>query len=618
MPKAIKQAKNAVEKETKNYLQPYFAMLLVGALSILLWFIGYQAKYMLEIAISTGISTAILSFFIWKSSQRRRDFGRIHSTLSMVLIGIFLILMVCIGPNSALGLTWLLGGLTLAVSWNIRTSIRNETREDPIDDFFEKMGMPGTRWRFTKRNKDISEGTVQLKRGEGTVEKLQRLQPHLASLFGVPKNNVRITENHDDASKANFKIVRRDLLKEIVKYEYKPEKLTPNDPITVGRYEDGTDEKLALHDETLGAVHMLIQGMNGSGKSEGAKLMFAEMFKRTETEMWVIDVKKGEQTLAPVMPYLDWVITQEKIADFLFKKFPLVIKDRATYLGKKRMAKWEPGCGLSFIYLHIEEASQVIANNPRFIAMMETARSTGIQITASLQRASFRSVDTDARAQFSAVLCFGVKDIEDAAFALPDEVIDAGANPGAWRNKKPGYNYLVHPYADDDYWTTPARTKLISDEELEKAGKNRLPHELDSVTLGALGDLYKAELDSDPSNDDEETEDFYTDEEREEVEEVVEEFEELKSKFDDSYLQFDVPEKMGPDEAKEVFEEALQDLRASGNTFEATAQQLKDVITITGLSRAWLYKRLGEKVASGELEKNDNLYTFRPNLRRHE
>jgi DNA segregation ATPase FtsK/SpoIIIE-like protein len=612
----MKRAKKVVEKTSNQgmlLLQPYFAMGLVGALSVVLWLIGLKANYTAEIAASLGISTSILSLFTWKASQDRREFGRFHSLLSMIASGGFIMAMVIAGPSPSIFLVWLLGGLTLGLSWNIRHAIRSEPREDPIDKFFTDAGMPGTRYKFTKRGKDTAEGVINLKRGSNTVDDLQKLQPRLASLFGAPANGVRIRTDADDSSKAYFKLVKRDLLKETRPYVWLDEKLTPNDPMTIGWYEDGTPEQFSLHSKHLGAVHMLIQGMNGSGKSEAAKVIFAEAFKRSETEMWVIDITKGEQTLGVVMPYLDWVITQEKIADLLFKKFPKLVKARADYLGRKRLAKWEPGCGLSFIYLHVEEASGLIANNPAFIKMMETARSVGIQITASLQRASHVAVDTAARAQFSSVLCFGVADISDATFALPDEVTDAGANPAIWKNKRQGYNYLVHPDADDEYWTTPARTLLIENEELEEAGKNRLPHETDPVTLGALGDLYQAELDEDPGNDEEELDDLYPEEEREEVEDDLEALEELKAKHD-VLLEFDKPVKMPAEEAKAVLEEALQDLRAQGTEFEAP--KLADVLLVTGLSRAWLYKQLQVKVDGGELEKEDATYKFPPNLRK--
>lgn len=612
----IKRASKKVVEKSSNQgmllLQPYLAMGLVEALSVLLKIIGDRTGFVEEIAFALSASTIILSYFIWKTSQHRRDFGRIHAVATMVLAGGYSIASLLISPfDPTIFLLWLVGGITIGLSWNIRQAVRSESRDDPVDIFLAENGLAGTKLKFTKRGRDVTEGTVKLKPGT-PLETFQKAQSRLASFFGVPANGVRITPDMENSSKAFLKIVRRDLLRDVIKYEYKPEVLTPDDPIEIGRYEDGTKEEFSLHSPALGAVHLLVQGMNGSGKSEAAKVIFAEAFKRTETEMWVIDTTKGDQTLGVVKDYLDWVITDEKIADLLFKKFPRVIKARANYLGSKRLNKWKPGCGLSFIYMHIEEASGLIANNPAFIKMMETARSVGIQLTASLQRASHVAVDTAARAQFSSVLCFGVQDIADAQFALPDEVIDSGANPAIWKNKKQGYNYLVHPDADDEYWNTPARTKLIEDSVLQIAGENRLPHELDHVTLNALGDLYQAELDADPNNDEEELDELYPEEEREQVEEDLEE---LKSEYN-TVLDFKKPEELSAEEAKQVFEEKLEDLRSYGEEFEAP--KLTDVLLRTGKSRAWLYKQLMAKVESGELEKEDATYKFPPRLKKKE
>lgn len=606
--------KKILDQTTNNntmiLLQPYLVMLLVFFFAVLFAIVTHFYDYRIPIIIGLSVMTCGLGVFTWTASRSRNDFGRQHAVLSMLSAGGWLVSSLIFGLfTPPILLIWLMGGLTLGLSWNIRSAIKTNERSSPIENFFEEINMPGTKWRVTKKTSDVIEGEVSLKRGSGTVDMLQKAKGKLASFFGVPENGIRIMPNTDNASKATMKIVARDMLKEKREYKFSlPESvLTVNDPMEIGWYEDGKPEKFSLHSKDLGAAHMLVQGMNGSGKSEAAKVIFAECFKREEIEIWVIDTTKGSQTLGLLTPYLDWVIDDERIADLLFKKFKKIIKDRADYLGSKHYAKWEPGCGLTFVYVHIEEASGLIANNPAFIKMMETARSVGVQITASLQRASYVAIDTAARAQFSAVLCFGVQTIEDAMFALPDEVIDAGANPSIWKNRKQGYNYLAHPTADDEYWITPARTFLISNEELIEAGENRVDHELDPVTMKAVGDLYHATLDNDPDNDEEELEEIFPEQEREELEEELNK--ELVSQYGDNVLDFDVKEPMPPEEARQVLEDKLQDLRDSG-VHEFTAPELGEVLVATGRSRAWLRKILEKKVADSELDKEDFTYRF--------
>ncbi|MFF3891574.1 sporulation protein SsgA, partial [Streptomyces sp. NPDC001914] len=54
-------------------------------------------------------------------------------------------------------------------------------------------------------------------------------------------------------------------------------------------------------------------------------------------------------------------------------------------------------------------------------------------------------------------LCFGVRG-DDATFALPEEVLEAGANPAAWGNKRKGYVYMVSAGVAEDLYANPART----------------------------------------------------------------------------------------------------------------------------------------------------------------
>ncbi len=602
--------KKVVEKSTDlgmHLLQPYLCMALVGLLSILLWVIADNG-YRTQICLALGAITLLISTFTWNLSQYRKDVGRYLALTSSFAIGTWVIVAVIYKPwHPTVALCWLLGGLTLGIMWNIRNFIRTGGRDDAMAIFFKDIGLEGTRMRVTSKTADKIKSTISLKPGSGTVEALQKNKSRIASLFKAPATGVRILPDSDNSAKAYMTVVRKDMLKEVRNYEWVPrETRTPNDPMTIGVYEDGEPAQFALHSKELGAAHMLIQGMNGSGKSAGAKVMFAEAFKCPEVEIWTIDVTKGSQTLGVVESAIDWVITEERIADMLFKKFPILVKARANHLGKQRMDKWQPECGLSFIYLHIEEASGLIADNPAFIKMMETARSVGIQITASLQRASHVAVDTAARAQFSAVLCFGVQQLTDATFALPDDVVEAGASPEIWRNAKPGYCYLVHPTVDSEQWVVPLRTFKISDEELEKAAAERLPNELDPVTLNALGKLYKAVLDEDPTNDEEEDLQMFTREEKFEVEE-------LESIYDVE-LKFDVPEPMSVEDARAIFDDRLEDLRASG-TKEFSAPEVQDVAVLTGRSRAWVYKELLRYVEEGILEKDFATYTFVPKIK---
>ncbi len=587
-------------------LKPYLAWILAFMMSIVLWLVGhldYFGEPYNLIVVSVLLCSTALGIFMWRASRSRRDFGRQHGVFTLASVGIWLGFAVLYAPwHPIVLLVWIIFGLTLAASWNIRTAVKTEKRDDPMGDFFKHHGLDETKTTILENTKDRLKGIIQVKRGKNTIDDVQKHKAHLASLFKAPKNAVRIEPDSEDASKGRFTIVRRDLLKEIVEYEPSFEETSANDKMVIGRYENGDPAEFNLHSTRLGAVHMLIQGMNGSGKSEFAKVIFARAFQHRNTAVIVVDATKGNQTLNLVRNGLNLVISEEEIAEALFKRFARTIKDRADELGRLNKTKWDEESGLTFLYFHIEEASGLIASNPAFVKMMETARSVGIAITASLQRASHVAVDTAARAQFSSVVCFGVQDSADAGFALPDNVMNAGADPSVWRNSKPGYAYLVHPEVNEDMWTTPLRSALITDEQLQEAANSRTIEPIDPITMKSLKDIFDA---CERSQESAQPVKVVSDDDEEE-----ELAEQLESQYEGSFLSFGSPQvatALSYDEAIEILMERISGFKSEGKD-EFQAPEISDVLENTGRSRAWLHKQLARLVEEGTLTKEDFTY----------
>lgn len=581
-------------------IKPYLAWILTFVLSIVLWLVGhveYFGQHYNLVVISVLICTGVLGGFMWRASRTRRDFGRLHAVFTLASVGIWIGFAILYGPfHPAVFLVWLIYGLALSGSWNIRSAIKSEKRDDPMSEFFKEHGLDGTKTTILENTRDRLKGIIQVKRGKNTIDDTQKLKGLLASLFKAPRNAVRIEPDRNDASKGKFTIARRDLLNEIVRFEPSG-KSSPNDQMVIGKYETGDKAQFNLHSQRLGAIHMLIQGMNGSGKSEAAKVIFAQAFGHRNSALIVVDITKGNQTLNLAKNGIDLIISEEQLAEALFKRFARTIKDRANELGRLSKTKWDEESGLTFLYVHIEEASGLIADNPAFIKMMETARSVGISITASLQRASYVAVDTAARAQFSAVMCFGVQDIKDAMFALPDDVVDAGADPSVWRNSKPGYAYLVHPEVDQDKWVVPLRSALITDEELLEAANDKQKQPIDPITMASLKDIFEANKTKESTT---------VTIEQGETDKLAEQ---LESEYPDSFLGFDTKPAtaVSYEEAMAVLMDRIHQIKTEGRD-EFQAPEISDVLENTGRSRAWLHKALARLIDDGVLTKEDFIY----------
>ncbi|HLU95218.1 MAG TPA: hypothetical protein VKZ89_00105, partial [Thermobifida alba] len=247
------------------------------------------------------------------------------------------------------------------------------------------------------------------------------------------------------------------------------------EPLVIGVYDDGRELRLTLPQ----AIHLLVMGVTGSGKTETALDVMAEVLTRRDVVVWLSDPKKG-QDLGEAFGACDWVVTTQDGAALMIGAFEAVIPARQSWLGSHGYRSWEPaaagrqddpahtcrqdrtacGCpGMPYLVGWFEEAANTLraVDDDAFTGIAQEARSAGASLVVSMQRASGYQISTDTRASLPSALCMGV-DERDAGFALPSEVLEAGANPGAWGNKRPGYCYLVTAGIDEELWSTPSRT----------------------------------------------------------------------------------------------------------------------------------------------------------------
>lgn len=166
---------------------------------------------------------------------------------------------------------------------------------------------------------------------------------------------------------------------------------------------------------------------------------------------------------------------------------------RTDYLTSKGLDHWVRGCGINFVIFHLEEAAR-FAKVDELIELVEAARSAGISIVISLQRATNDRLKTSARYNLGGNMCFGVKMKRDASFGLSEYAIEAGASPHMWQDKKPGYHYLEVTGLDATMAGHPLLTDWIDikrlEDEVDNGSDIRSP--LDDVTANALGMAYSA------------------------------------------------------------------------------------------------------------------------------
>lgn len=497
---------------TKPYTPPWIvtgAVGVAGAGANLQWGETPWAGVGLTLA-SVGLTAA--TWWAGKSTGPQR---RLHSAITVAAGSSWLTAAALSGPlTGPLPDLYLMGGATLALSWNIRQVMRSSGTETSGSDsdkgLLEKVGLARTKLKDVKVEANRVTVPYELPAGELTNDDVAKAIPRIASALDVPTTAIRVTHDPDSARKGQFVIVPEDMLKEATRW---PGPFAPGQSVTVplriGVYDDGSDLVLPL----LDAIHILVMGMTGSGKTEGALDLFFELLTRNDVAVWLADAAKAGQDFQPLLPALDWAALDTPSAGAMVAAVQAVIPARTSWLRDHAYRAWEAaaagqqndpahscatsgacGCpGMPYLVAWFEEAAKLLRElgDDVFTGIAQEARSAGVSLVVSMQRASGYQLSTDTRASLPAAMCFGVRG-DDASFALPEEVLDAGANPAAWGNKRKGYVYLVSAGVDEDLYANPARTFWTGPSgEYEKAAAwivNRfvgVRPALDSVTAAA-------------------------------------------------------------------------------------------------------------------------------------
>ncbi|MFJ6239525.1 FtsK/SpoIIIE domain-containing protein [Streptomyces griseus] len=450
-----------------------------------------------------AVGGAALTATTWKTTPAATKFGRFRRAQlsASVAAGMgWLTTATAAGPFGSPVLdAWLIGGGLFAASWNVRQVIRNgasgdvESAEETGGGMAALAAAIGWEKTTVKDAKGTGKGTVkatvQVEPGS-TIEAVQGTTGRVAAALQVPPSGVIVTPDPEDASRGTISLRVADLLRDGVPFAPPVELgLLPTEPIPVGLYADG--EVWALDPFSAAILqHVLVMGVTGAGKSEFLRSLVAHLATRRKMTIFLVDLAKGRQTVGHIADGIDWLIQDGKTAKRLLRALPAAIKARGDRLADEGLDQWTPVSSLNAVLVWIEEAADV-ADFDELEEIARKARSVGIWLGISLQRATWGNVSTDVRANLQASVCFGVDKPGDASFGLPDSVTDAGAIP-AWGSARPGYAYATGMGIPDARWTTEVRSGLTDRAELAALVAAGTPYRdpLDEVTATALGQAY--------------------------------------------------------------------------------------------------------------------------------
>lgn len=458
--------------------------------------------------LSTGLASAglavggvALSAVTWKTTPAASKFGkfrRAQATASVAAGMGWLTCATAAGPfGHPLVDLWLIGGGLFAASWNLRQILRNGASGDVAEESTGGLGAlaEAIGWEKVKvkNPKGSGKGTVKADvevTAGATVPDVQATTAKVAAALHVPPSGVIVTPDPENGARGTLSLRVADLLKDGVPFA--PPRalgLLPTDEIPVGLYADGEVWAINPFDADI-LQHLLVMGVTGAGKSEFARTVLTHLMCRQKMSIFLVDVAKGRQTVGHIKDGLDWFITDTREAKRLLKALPGAIAARGDVLAEEGLDQWTPASSLNAVCVWLEEAAD-LADFEELNEIARKARSVGIWLVVSLQRATWTNMSVDVRTNLQATACFGVDDAGDAGFCLPDQVTAAGAVP-AWGSSRPGYAFSTGMGIPQERWTTEVRSALTDREFLaalvQAAAAVRDP--LDDATAQALGQAY--------------------------------------------------------------------------------------------------------------------------------
>lgn len=630
----------------------YFPPWLIGFLLFGLGFVFHltlRSNDPQTVAWTTVLITACvigLTALTWVQSHARSQLGRLHTTLTTLAGGLWVCAATINGPASTVtGRLILIGGVSMALSFNIRTVIRTKQIDvagavaDPLAFLFGRgaanAGMPAVAARTVNATAHKVEGAVQLEQGRQTADDLQKKIAYIESGISLPPGSITTSIDPDDASKARVVISDPRVMKNPIAW---PGPSRPGasiaDPIRLGLWQD-----LDEIEYVIVGHHLQVMGKTGSGKSIGGAWNFlAETVTRTDVAVFAIDLTKGEQTLGPLKAALHRLETTKEGAKALLNEMQTQVKKRTDQLSAKGLQKWVKGCGLTYWVLWLEEFPDIFdaltdKEQEQFLSLVKAIRSGGGTVVLSLQRSDYTQMPTLARGQL-AKMCFGVDSSADASFGLSEQQEDAGCRPELWSNKQPGMAYLDAPSIPDERIAMPMRTYAwgiaggtFDDERANAALRAHAAaypaafkqvdadtaalSRLDAAALAAPAPLPAIETPSlvEGEND--------HDEDNEEVRNVAAEYlatddpdPAVQATLDDEIAdlpegeppwRFAAPErKMTAEQRGAALMERLQELWDDGHR-DFSSGALKPLWESTDISRAWIQDRLKRLVEAGIL-----------------
>jgi S-DNA-T family DNA segregation ATPase FtsK/SpoIIIE len=273
------------------------------------------------------------------------------------------------------------------------------------------------------------------------------------------------------------------------------------DEFLIGHRPNGRPTLFRLFLHGFGALHVLVAGTNGSGKSNFVNLLIAHVIKAPDAVAWFIDLKGGAES-GPWNRALGYHAVNKAQATEMVNELKRIVDKRGGLLHKLRFGKtWKPSRSHPVICVFLDEVAELLGDRDLMAVLDELksvvrrGRAVGVLLVMATQLPTNEAIgSTQIKAQFQYRISFRMNKRGQAMYILNNyEEVDVSALPGP---EDPGW-CLLERMSDNPFKTG---TLYVPDDEIkEMAHHYGGPYqpEIDGDTREGMTDRY-GDRDRDP------------------------------------------------------------------------------------------------------------------------
>ena len=414
----------------------------------------------------SGIAAWVLAAFGARFGLLTR-LERLYAAVTVLVCGTWDVLAAVIGPlTSPLPQTLSIGALMLAVPWwanrRRRAKVRVERTIAVWPDIAGHVGLAGSEIMSATVDLWGWRALLRLARGQTIADVMAKI-PAIESGFGTHRNAIRVYPTPEDlANRCELRILDHDPHAGAIPWRG-PSVTSITQPIDLGPFEDAEPCRVPFLRR-----HAILGGATGSGKSGGLNELLANLAACRNVVIWAIDLKRGIE-LQPWAPCIDRLATTPAEAAALLADAVTILYARAEYLAGHGWREWQPSERMPALIILIDEYAELAEQAPAAMKDTDTiarlGRAAAVTLVAATQRPTQKVMGQGAvRSQMNIRISFRIQEQRDVDLILGQGMLKAGWH--AHKLNAPGKFLLCSPEHD-----TPrrARAYLVTDDDVKEA-----------------------------------------------------------------------------------------------------------------------------------------------------